>query len=150
MIILGDILYHGPRNDLPFGYAPKKVISLLNEIKDSIIAIKGNCDAEVDEMVLEFPILPDPQTIQLNGKLILLTHGHKYDFDGEIKGNLQLILHGHTHLLRAEKNAHGVPIVNPGSVSIPRNGNPCSFAILEENSISIYDLSKSIITSVKI
>lgn len=135
LIILGDILYHGPRNDLPDGYNPKKVISLLNAYKEKITAINGNCDAEVDQMVLDFPILPDPQHVILNGIETVLTHGHKCNFD-DPQG---LILHGHTHILRAEKYENGTIIVNPGSVSIPRGGNPKTFAFFYKNAISIHD-----------
>ena len=146
LIILGDILYHGPRNDLPAGYAPKRVIELLNPLKDVITAINGNCDAEVDQMVLDFPILPDPQRVEIDGKEALLTHGHKYDFDEE----KCLVLHGHTHILRAEKNEHNTVIVNPGSVSIPKGGNPNSFAILHDGIITVYDFGTNAIKSIHI
>ena len=146
LILLGDILYHGPRNDLPKGYDPKRVITLLNSIKDVIIAINGNCDAEVDRMVLDFPILSDPQQITIDGKRTVLTHGHKYDFSDFGK----LILHGHTHVLRAEKNDKDSIIVNPGSVSIPKDGNPNSFAILSNGIIKIFDFDMNVIKSINI
>lgn len=149
LIILGDILYHGPRNDLPSGYAPKRVIEMLNQLKESIIAIKGNCDAEVDEMVLQFPILSDPQFINLNGKRTLLTHGHKYDFDDIDGKETDLILHGHTHLLRIESDVSGATVVNPGSVSIPKGGNANTFAIFDENEITIMDFGMNVILSTK-
>ena len=151
LIILGDILYHGPRNDLPAGYAPKRVISLLNAIKEKVTAINGNCDAEVDQMVLDFPINPDPMTVEINGVKAVLTHGHKTDVEGNFGGGFSLILYGHTHLLRAEKNAMGITVVNPGSTSIPKGGNPNTFAIFDEdNVITIYDLGKNAITSIKV
>ena len=151
LIILGDILYHGPRNDLPVGYAPKRVIASLNAIKERVIAINGNCDAEVDQMVLDFTINPDPTAVEINGVKTVLTHGHKTDVEGDFGGGFSLILYGHTHLLRAEKNAVGITVVNPGSTSIPKGGNPNTFAIFDEdNVITIYDLDKNVIASVKV
>ncbi len=146
LIILGDILYHGPRNDLPQGYNPKKVIAALNLIKEKIIAVRGNCDAEVDEMVLDFPIQADPQYININGKEAILTHGHKFDFDEKGK----LLLHGHTHILRAEKTESGMTVVNPGSTSIPKGDNPKSFAILNDRCLKIYDFDMKVIKVMEI
>ena len=124
LIILGDILYHGPRNDLPDGYAPKNVIELLNENKDKLLCVRGNCDTEVDQMVLDFTVNPDPMSVEIIGIKTLLTHGHKTDVEGDFGGEFSLILYGHTHLLRAEKNRAGITVVNPGSTSIPKGGNP--------------------------
>ena len=76
LLLLGDILYHGPRNDLPKGYAPKKVIELLNNIKEKILCVRGNCDAEVDQMVLEFPVLADYMLLFDGTCAIYATHGH--------------------------------------------------------------------------
>ena len=104
MLLLGDILYHGPRNDLPGRYAPKEVIALLNVYKEKILAVRGNCDTEVDQMVLEFPILADYALLALDGLSVYATHGHNYNTktpppmaEGDI------LLHGHTHVIRAEK-----------------------------------------------
>lgn len=133
LVILGDILYHGPRNDLPLEYAPKTVIPLLNERKEEILAVRGNCDAEVDQMVLEFPIMADYAVLNLgNGRMVYLSHGHVYH-----EGNLppmklgDVFMQGHTHVLRAEEKA-GIIYLNPGSVSIPKEGNPPTYAVLEE------------------
>ena len=80
VLLLGDLLYHGPRNDLPEGYAPKQVIPMLNGIKEKIVAVRGNCEAEVDQMVLEFPVMAEYTTLALeNGKLLFATHGHHFD-----------------------------------------------------------------------
>ena len=104
MLLLGDILYHGPRNDLPKEYAPKEVIAMLNERKNEIYAVRGNCEAEVDQMVLQFPVLADYCVLPLREKVIYATHGHVYN-----EGNLppmkedDILLHGHTHVLKAEK-----------------------------------------------
>jgi len=134
LVLLGDILYHGPRNDLPKEYCPKKVIPLLNEHKDKILAVRGNCDAEVDQMVLEFPIMADYAMFEIGkGKMVYISHGHVY-YEGKLppmrKGDI--FLYGHTHVLRGEEK-EGIHYLNPGSVSIPKEGNPPTYAILCEN-----------------
>lgn len=139
LILLGDILYHGPRNDLPCEYAPKEVLAMLNRYKDRIYSIRGNCDTEVDQMVLEFPILADYALIAVDGLTIYATHGHVYH-----AGNLppvqkgDILLHGHTHVLKAEE-CGDITVLNPGSVSIPKEGNPPTYAVLENRIFRIYD-----------
>ena len=139
MVLLGDVLYHGPRNDLPAEYAPKEVIRMLNDRKNEIYAVRGNCEAEVDQMVLEFPVLADYMLLFSGDKVIYATHGHVYH-----ENNLppmkqgDVLLHGHTHVLRAEKK-DGILILNPGSVSIPKNGNPPTYAVLEDGVFTIRD-----------
>ena len=123
LLLLGDILYHGPRNDLPGGYAPKEVIAMLNPLKEKILCVRGNCEAEVDQMVLEFPVMADYCVIQADGVTVYATHGHVY---GEQKlppmNPGEVLLQGHTHVpRRAEVN--GVTVLNPGSVSIPKDGS---------------------------
>lgn len=143
LILLGDILYHGPRNDLPRDYAPKKVIEMLNPLKDRIYAVRGNCEAEVDQMVLDFPVLADYALLVLNGHTIFATHGHLFNEDKLPPiSNGEALLHGHTHLLKAEKlERDGVPFfhLNPGSVSIPKGGNPNTYAILEDDTFTVLD-----------
>ena len=145
LILLGDILYHGPRNDLPKEYAPKEVIQLLNEKKDHIYNVRGNCDAEVDQMVLDFPVLADYALLELDGKTFYASHGHIYN-----EGNLpplkegDIFIHGHTHVLRAERKEH-YTILNPGSVSIPKEGNPPTYAILENGVFTIKTFDQEII-----
>ena len=139
LILLGDILYHGPRNDLPKDYDPKAVITMLNGIKDQIYSVRGNCDTEVDQMVLEFPVLADYGLLVVNGLTIYLTHGHIYHRDHlppVQKGDI--LLHGHTHILTAERDGD-ITILNPGSVSIPKGGTPPTFAILEDQVFRILD-----------
>ena len=142
LVILGDILYHGPRNDLPREYAPKEVISMLNPLKNQIYAVRGNCDTEVDQMVLEFPILADYALLSIEGKTFYATHGHVYNQDhlppmqeGDI------LIHGHTHLLKAEQaeteSCGRITVLNPGSVSIPKGGNPPTYAILDGREFTI-------------
>ncbi len=128
LILLGDLLYHGPRNDLPDEYAPKQVIDMLNGLRDKIIAIRGNCEAEVDQMVLEFPVLSDSAYICDFGQRIFATHGHVFHPDNlpPLCGG-DILLYGHTHIpddsLR-EVSGGTVRCINPGSVSIPKNGSP--------------------------
>lgn len=145
LLLLGDLLYHGPRNDLPKEYAPKEVISMLNHYKDQIYCVRGNCDTEVDQMVLEFPILSDYALLDINGQTIYATHGHIFNKDNlppVKKGDV--LLHGHTHLLTAE-TYDDITILNPGSVSIPKGGNPPTYAVLEHNKFSIMDFDGNIV-----
>lgn len=141
MILLGDILYHGPRNDLPDGYAPKKVIDLLNAMKNEIFCVRGNCDTEVDQMVLNFPILADYAIITANDRLVYLTHGHNFN-----ENNLpplkkgDILLHGHTHIPKCTEHESYV-YLNPGSVSIPKENSWHGYIILENGSFIWKDLN---------
>ncbi len=131
LILLGDLLYHGPRNDLPREYAPKQVIPMLNALKDKLFVVRGNCDTEVDQMVLDFPILADYAIFEMNGRLVYCSHGHIFHekhLPPLKKGDI--FLHGHTHVLQA-KEIDGITILNPGSISIPKEGNPPTYATLE-------------------
>lgn len=137
LVLLGDLLYHGPRNDLPREYAPKEVIALLNEHKNKIYAVRGNCEAEVDQMVLEFPVMADYCILSVDGRTFYATHGHIYNQD-----NLpplqegDILIHGHTHVLKAQQ-MDGYILLNPGSVSIPKEGNPATYAVLENSIFTI-------------
>lgn len=137
VFLLGDLLYHGPRNDLPEEYAPKQVIAMLNQVKDRLLAIRGNCDTEVDQMVLEFPILADYALFTDGIRTFYMSHGHKY-YEGNLPPMQQddIFVYGHTHVLRAEKK-DGRIYLNPGSVSIPKEGNIPTYAILENGVFSI-------------
>ena len=130
LVLLGDVLYHGPRNDLPKEYAPKKVITLLNELKDEIIAIRGNCDAEVDQMVLEFPIMDDYKIIDVDGIKICITHGHVYNEEKHPQEDFQVLLSGHTHIPKKIKVGK-IICMNPGSVSIPKENSHHGYMIFE-------------------
>ena len=148
--ILGDILYHGPRNDLPEEYAPKKVIAMLNEIKEEICAVRGNCDTEVDQMVLEFPILAGYSLLVVDGLRLYATHGHVYNEQHMLPlmpGDI--LIHGHTHIYEAKKSGEYV-ILNPGSVSIPKGGNPPTYAILEDGVFSIKDLDGQVLKGIEL
>ena len=148
LVLLGDILYHGPRNDLPAGYAPKKVIELLNPLKNDILAVRGNCDTEVDQMVLQFPILADYAYISVDGLRIFATHGHKFSKHSPppLK-NGDVLLCGHTHIPAAEFFGDSNLYVNPGSVSIPKNGSDRGYIIYENREFLFYTLSGAMFDS---
>ena len=145
LILLGDILYHGPRNDLPEGYAPKKVISMLNSMKKHILCVRGNCEAEVDQMVLEFPVMADYMTMWLDGKMLFATHGHLYDLEKlPFLSQGDIVISGHTHIFRKEEK-NGVLYLNTGSVSLPKNGNPKSYIIFEDGEFTVRGMNGEII-----
>ena len=134
LLLLGDLLYHGPRNDLPEGYAPKEVIPLLNGLKQKICCVRGNCEAEVDQMVLEFPVMADYCILPLGGRLLYATHGHIYNTQNPpplAPGDL--LLHGHTHVPAWTDFGQGNLYLNPGSVSIPKENTAHSYMTLEES-----------------
>jgi len=131
LLLLGDVLYHGPRNDLPDEYAPKEVLAMLNARKDEILCVRGNCDCEVDQMVLEFPVLADYALLVLDKTLVFVTHGH--NFNENVLPPLKagdILLHGHTHVPKCTRH-ETYTYLNPGSVSIPKENSPHSFVTLE-------------------
>ena len=144
LFLLGDLLYHGPRNDLPREYAPKEVIPLLNGKKEKLLCVRGNCDAEVDQMVLKFPVLADYAVLPVGQRLIYATHGHIY----HVK-NLpplapgDVLLHGHTHVPAWTEFGQGNLYLNPGSVSIPKEDSPHSYMTLEGNTMQWKELESS-------
>ncbi len=144
LVLCGDLLYHGPRNDLPDEYNPKAVIEILNSLSDKIIAVRGNCDSEVDQMVLDFPMLCD-YTLIFDSIRIYVTHGHIYNQENPMKlSNGDFMVSGHTHVLRVSEN-NGITYLNPGSVSIPKENNPPSYMLYQYNTFTIKDLSGNII-----
>lgn len=130
LLLLGDLLYHGPRNDLPRDYDTKRTAALLNGISPKPLCIRGNCDGEVDQMVLDFPVLADFAAVYAGGKMLYLTHGHHLEEAAKAVAPGDVILYGHTHLPDFSER-EGVYYVNPGSVSIPKNGTPHSYLVLE-------------------
>ena len=133
LFLLGDLLYHGPRNDLPRDYAPKKVIPLLNSLAPKLLCVRGNCDAEVDQMVLTFPVLADYAVLPVGQRLVYVTHGHVFNLNhlpplapGDI------LLHGHTHVPAWTEFGQGNVYLNPGSLSIPKENSPHSYMTLED------------------
>lgn len=145
LVLLGDILYHGPRNNLPEGYEPKEVIELLNERREDILCVRGNCDAQVDQMVLQFPIMAD-YSILVNGEdVIYATHGHVFNeksLPPMAEGNI--LLHGHTHVPKYVVHRKYV-YMNPGSVSIPKENSHHGYMIMEQGSYVWKDLEGTII-----
>ena len=133
LLLLGDLLYHGPRNDLPEDYAPKQVIALLNEYRDVLYCVRGNCEAEVDQMVLAFPVMADYALLPVGSRMVFVTHGHVFN-----QGNLppmkkgDILLYGHTHVPACEEN-DGFVFMNPGSVSLPKNGTSRGYMTLDGN-----------------
>lgn len=133
LVLLGDLLYHGPRNPLPEGYEPPAVAKMLNDMADELLCVRGNCDAEVDQMVLDFPILADYAVLPVGEKLIYATHGHVHNLK-----NLpplaagDILLHGHTHIPAWTEFGEGNLYLNPGSLSIPKEGGAHSYMTLED------------------
>ena len=132
LLLLGDLLYHGPRNDLPKDYAPKEVIPMLNQLKPKLCCVRGNCEAEVDQMVLEFPVMADYCILPVGQQLVYATHGHIYNLK-----NLpplapgDILLHGHTHVPAWTEFGEGNLYLNPGSLSIPKENSPHGYMTLE-------------------
>jgi len=139
LVFLGDALYHGPRNPLPDGYNPAEVAELLNTVKDKIIAVRGNCDSEVDQMLLDFPITAEYQNIPLTGGKLFATHGHIFDLvtiPASVASG-DIFAFGHIHLPILKLNEMGILVMNPGSVSLPKEGHPPTYAIICEEKVEI-------------
>ena len=137
LVLLGDLLYHGPRNDLPAGYAPKKEIELLNSLKNDILAVRGNCDTEVDQMVLTFPMLSDTACLMIDGRTWIASHGH-HAVPPLREGDI--LLGGHTHVpafeMRTTESGTRYRYINPGSVSLPKEDSPKSYLLVEGDCLS--------------
>ena len=142
LILLGDLLYHGPRNDLPEDYAPKRVIAMLNAIAPELLCVRGNCEAEVDQMMLDFPVMADYCAILLDSRVIYATHGHVYGEDNPppLKAG-DVLLCGHTHVPGLRRH-ESFTYANPGSVSIPKNGSAHGYCVLEGGSLTWKDLGR--------
>ncbi len=148
ILLLGDILYHGPRNPLPEEYNPMEVAILLNEYKSKIFAVRGNCDSEVDQMVIDFNISQDYLTMILDDRCIYASHGHIYHPDNiEFIENDDVFIFGHIHLPIA-KYENNKFILNPGSITLPKENNPNSFGILNEEGFKIYNLNDEVIKEI--
>ena len=140
LVLLGDLLYHGPRNDLPEAYAPKEVIAMLNGVAPHLLCVRGNCEAEVDQMVLAFPVMADYCALFVDGHALYATHGHVYNGDNPpplMPGDL--LLFGHTHVPCFRRH-EGFVCANPGSVSIPKQDTPHSYVTLEDGVMVWKDL----------
>lgn len=144
LLLLGDILYHGPRNDLPEEYGPKKVISLLNDRKADIICVRGNCDAEVDQMVLEFPIMSEYTMIEVDGLTLFATHGHRYnEYHLPPLGDIDVLLNGHTHVPKCVEH-EGYYYMNPGSVTLPKEDSWHGYIVYENRKFVWKDMEGNI------
>lgn len=139
VLLLGDLLYHGPRNDLPEGYQPKKVIEILKEMKSYIVSVRGNCEAEVDQMVLPFSVLSESAIVFADNKKIFMTHGHIYSMDKHPE-SIDVFMQGHTHIPVLEKREDGIVYLNPGSTSIPKNGSAKGYAMWLDGEIELREL----------
>ncbi|MBE6604793.1 MAG: phosphodiesterase [Ruminococcaceae bacterium] len=137
LFLLGDLLYHGPRNNIPSGYDPRGVIALLSELKSQISAVRGNCDAEVDQMVLPFPIMADYAVLPLGEHVAYLTHGHL--FDGGVPAEIlpgDILIEGHTHVAGISTTKAGVTCLNPGSVSMPKGDTPACYMVYDSKTLT--------------
>lgn len=141
LILLGDLLYHGPRNDLPGEYDPKQVLAMLNAENSHILCVRGNCDTEVDQMVLDFPIMASYALMDMGDRLLFMTHGHRWH--ARCLPSLRpgdILLHGHTHVPE-HREVNGIHILNPGSAAIPKGGSCCGYMTLENGIFLWKDLS---------
>lgn len=144
LLLLGDLLYHGPRNGLPEDYNPKEVASLLNAYKDKIICVRGNCDADVDQLLLEFPIKENHRCYMLSGRPLFVTHGHVYNESNPPAFRKNgILLCGHFHVPAITRHEHFL-YLNPGSVTFPKSGFPKTYMILEDGKFTIKDFSGNI------
>lgn len=144
LLLLGDLLYHGPRNDLPEEYNPKAVIELLNQYKERIICVRGNCDTEVDQMVLDFPIMADYAILTMGDVTVYATHGHVYGENNPPKlHSNEVLLCGHTHVPKCVQK-DGFVYMNPGSVSIPKEDSWHGYMIWEENAFTWKDMDGTV------
>lgn len=151
LCIMGDILNYGPRNSIPEGLDPKAIVERLNAMSDQIIALRGNCDAEVDQMLLDFPIMSDYVLLVDNGRRLFLTHGHVYNEDKMPKAGIDAFFYGHTHLQHITPATEGCPLIcNSGSPTFPKGGNPKTFAVYENGRVSIHLLDGTEIAAAEI
>ncbi|MBQ8295185.1 MAG: phosphodiesterase [Clostridia bacterium] len=141
LLLLGDLLYHGPRNDFPDDYSPKKVFEALNALKEKITCVRGNCDSEVDQMVLEFPIMADYALIEADGHVLFATHGHLFNADMPpmLQGG-NVLLNGHFHTPQCKPMDNGAIYANCGSVALPKEGYPHSYLLYDNGVLYWKDL----------
>ena len=140
LIVLGDALYHGPRNPIPPGYAPKETCECLNRFREKIIAVRGNCDGEVDQMVLDYPMMGDYAVVLDQGRRFFLTHGHRYPVEQASLGAGDVYAYGHIHYPVCQRNDQGIFLFNPGSISMPKSKSVRSYGICEKKVLSVKDL----------
>ncbi len=145
LFLLGDILYHGPRNNIPAGYDPKRVAEMLNAMKNHITAVRGNCEAEVDQMMLSFPVMAEYSCVFADGISMFLTHGHIYNEDSMPPlSESDILIHGHTHIPVCVRSGDNT-VINPGSISLPKGGNPKSLMLYNNRIFSVIDLDGNLL-----
>ena len=145
VLLLGDLLYHGPRNDLPKDYHPKRVIELLNQFQDLIVCVRGNCDAEVDQMVLDFPIMADYAVIDLGDRLMYATHGHVYgEFTPPPLQKGDILICGHTHVPKCAEH-DGYVYMNPGSAAIPKEDSHHGYMTMQDGEFLWKDFEGNVV-----
>ena len=141
IVLLGDLLYHGPRNGVPNFYDPVRVASVLNGLKDKIVAVRGNCDAEVDQMMFEFPMMADYALLEAGKETFFLTHGHLFnEWKLPPLGIGTVLAHGHTHVPELKKLDCGLTIFNPGSISLPKGGSSRSYGYFDGEALRHYTI----------
>ena len=143
MILLGDLYYHGPRNELSQEYKPMKVAEILNSLKDKLLVVKGNCDAEVDEMISEFKF-NDHILMEINGKKFYFTHGHKYNIENIPYDDFDVMIYGHIHQGFIQEK-EGFVFANPGSISLPKCNSVHSYIVLVDNKIVLKDVDGEVL-----
>jgi len=147
LVLLGDLYYHGPRNPLPLDYSTMECAMLLNQYKDNIIAVRGNCDAEVDQMISDFRFIPYYE-LDINGKKIFLSHGHLYNQKNHPETDFHILIYGHEHTGYIIQDNNKV-YINTGSVSLPKNNTPHSYILIDDNTIFLKELqTKNIINKI--
>ena len=148
IILLGDLYYHGPRNDLTQEYAPMKVAEILNSLKDKLLVVKGNCDAEVDEMISDFKF-EDHLLLDINGKKIYFTHGHRYNIEVIPYEDFEVLIYGHIHQGFIQEK-EGFVFANPGSISLPKCNSAHSYIVIDENKIILKDVDGNVLQKYEI
>jgi uncharacterized protein len=148
IVSLGDLMYHGPRNPLPEDYNPKEVAARLNEYKDRIMTVRGNCDSEVDQMLVEFPIMAEYAVLFHEGRRIFITHGHHHHIENlPALTSGDVFIQGHTHVPVAEKRGD-IYVLNPGSITLPKENYPASYGVLEGSEFKIKDFAGNVLKEI--
>lgn len=148
LLLLGDLLYHGPRNPLPEEYDPKAVAAMLNEAKQKILCVRGNCDGEVDQMMLEFPILADYCLLSVGNRMIFATHGHHFNENSlPMLQQGDVLLHGHTHIPVLEDRGAYI-LANPGSVTLPKQNSARGYLLLNGSTLTLKTLENKVVKEI--
>ena len=150
LLILGDILNYGPRNGVPEGLDAPGIVAALNARARDIVAVRGNCDSEVDQMLLKFPMMSDCAIIMDGGRRFFLTHGHVYNENSRPEFGYDVFLYGHTHLQKLDRMDDGTIVCNTGSITFPKGGNEKTFATLEDGILSIRLLDGTVLSSLNL